>query len=418
MAVRTLEAIDRELVSPAVMADPYAAYAELRERAPVFWSESLGYWMLTRYDDARMVLRDPQTYVNRGRIARYLDQLPESQREMARPVYENFEVGIANTDPPDHRRIRGLISKAFTPQIVDGLRPRVQQVVDELLDPVQDDGQMDLIATLAYPLPAIILAEALGVPAEDRDLFKRFSDDIVNIHSSGRPDPDIVEQAAKSILEARAWIRELAAERRRHPEDDLLTVLVKAEDEGQLMSEAEMLATCISVLVAGHETTTGLIGNGMLALLRHPDQMQLLKDDPSLIPTAVEECLRYDSPFQRTWRLVDSDVEIRGQPIEKGQTVSVILGAACRDPDQFPEPDRFDVRREPNDHVAFGYGIRFCIGAPLGRREAEIAFATILRRFPDIRLGDGEIVWSPSSSFHNIRSLPLVWSANGAAARN
>ena len=418
MAVRTLKAIDRELVSPAVMADPYAAYAELRERAPVFWSESLGYWMLTRYDDARMVLRDPQTYVNRGRIAKYLDQLPESQREMARPVYENFEVGIANTDPPDHRRIRGLISKAFTPQIVDGLRPRVQQVVDELLDPVQDDGQMDLIATLAYPLPAIILAEALGVPAEDRDLFKRFSDDIVNIHSSGRPDPDIVEQAAKSILEARAWIRELAAERRRHPEDDLLTVLVKAEDEGQLMSEAEMLATCISVLVAGHETTTGLIGNGMLALLRHPDQMQLLKDDPSLIPTAVEECLRYDSPFQRTWRLVDSDVEIRGQPIEKGQTVSVILGAACRDPDQFPEPDRFDVRREPHDHVAFGYGIRFCIGAPLGRREAEIAFATILRRFPDIRLGDGEIVWSPSSSFHNIRSLPLVWSANGAAARN
>ena len=306
--------------------------------------------------------------------------------------------------------MRALVNKAFTPRIVDGMRPRVQAIVDGLLDAVQDAGRMDLIRDFAYPLPAIVIAEMLGVPPDDRNQFKQWSDEIVGIHTSGRPDVDLIERGARAIRETKAWLRELAAERRREPQEDLLTGLVMAEEHDRVLNETELLSTCVTVLTAGHETTTGLIGNGMLALQRHPDQLQLLKDDPGQIPAAIDELLRYDTPFQRGWRLAAQDTEIHGQQIRKGQTVSLIFGAACRDPEWFPEPDRFDVRREQPDQLAFGSGVHYCIGAPLARREAEIAFATILRRLPDIHLGAGEIEWAESNTFHNIQSMPMEWS--------
>ncbi len=410
MSTDTLEALDRRQLVPGFMADPYPVYHELRSRAPVFWSEAMGYWMLTRYDDVRATLRDFRRFTNTERIHRFLDQLPAPMREMAQPIYENFSVGMPNTDPPEHTRVRALVNKAFTPRIVDGMRPRVQAIVDGLLDAVQDAGRMDLIRDFAYPLPAIVIAEMLGVPPDDRDQFKQWSDEIVGIHTSGRPDVDLIERGARAIRETKAWLRELAAERRREPQEDLLTGLVMAEEQGRVLNETELLSTCVTVLTAGHETTTGLIGNGMLALQRHPDQLRLLKDDPGQIPAAIDELLRYDTPFQRGWRLATQDTEIRGQQIRKGQTVSLIFGAACRDPEWFPEPDRFDVRREQPDQLAFGSGVHYCIGAPLARREAEIAFATILRRLPDIRLGAGEIEWAESNTFHNIQSMPMEWS--------
>ena len=337
----------------------------------------------------------------------FLDQLPEGVRAEIRPLYENFTVGMPNNDPPEHTRIRGLVSKAFTPRVVDGMRPRVQAIVDDLLGAVERAGEMDAVCDFAYPLPAIVIAETLGVPSEDRDQFKKWSDDIVAFHSTGRPNVDTVKRSLQGLLEAKAWLSGLIAECRQYPKGDLLSGLVAVEERGDMLNETELLSTCITLIAAGHETTTGLIGNGLLALLLHPDQMQKLRDDPTLITTAVKEFLRYDTSFQRAWRLTAEDAEIGGKLIPKGQTVSLMLGAANRDPARFSDPDRLDITRTPNRHVAFGQSVHACLGAPLARREGEIAFTTLLRRFPKLRLAEstGTIAWQPNNTFHNLKSL-------------
>ena len=409
MTVTDISALDRKLLSPAIFANPYPVYHQLRAQDPVHWSDAWGCWVLTRYKDVVSVLRDYLRFSNVGRIASFLDQLPESMRSDIRPLYENFSTGMPNTDPPEHTRIRSLVNRAFMPRVVEAMRPRMQAIVDGLLDTVENDGQMDVVSDFAYPLPAIIIAEMLGVPSEERDQFKRWSDDIVAFHGTGRPRPDSVRRSLRGLLEAKEWLRRLIAQRRQHPRDDLLSALAAAEEEGDMLSETELLATCISLIVAGHETTTGLIGNGLLALLRHPDQVQKLKDAPELVATAIDEFLRYDTSFQRTWRLTAEDVEFAGEPIPRGQTVSLMLGAANRDPEQFPDPDRLDITRKPNPHLAFGHGVHFCLGEPLARREAEIAFTTLLGRFPGLRLTSGAIEWHENNTFHNLKSLPVVF---------
>lgn len=408
MAINSSSSIDQLLVSPAILSDPYPIYHQLRAEDPVHWSDAWGCWVLTRYADVIAVLRDYRRFTNVGRIASFLDQLPANVRAQIRPLYDNFTVGMPNTDPPEHTRVRGLVNSAFTARVVDGMRPRVQEIVDGLLDQAESGGAMEVIGSFAYPLPAIVIAEMLGVPAEDRDRFKAWSDDIVAFHGTGRPHIETIMKSTAALLETKAWLLRLIEARRKQPEDDLISALVAAEERGEMLSETELVATCITLLTAGHETTTGLIGNGLLALLRHPDQLRKLRENPALIGTAVEEFLRFDTSFLRAWRLTAEDVEIGGKRIPKGQTLSLMLGAANRDPAQFEEPDRLDITRDPNLHTSFGWGIHFCAGAPLARREAEIAFTTLLRRFPQMKLDEEGVEWQQNNTFHNLKSLPVI----------
>ncbi len=408
MAMNSDSSLDQLLISPDIFSDPYPIYHKLREQDPVHWSDAWGCWVLTRYADVIAVLRDYRRFTNVGRIAAFLDQLPENVRAQIRPLYDNFTTGMPNTDPPEHTRVRGLVNAAFTARVVEGMRPRVQEIVDGLLDQAESGGAMEVIGSFAYPLPAIVIAETLGVPAEDRDRFKEWSDDIVAFHGTGRPHIETIMKSAAALLETKAWLLQLIAARRKQPENDLISALVAAEERGEMLSETELVATCITLLTAGHETTTGLIGNGLLALLRHPDQLRMLREDPSLIGTAVEEFLRFDTSFLRAWRLTAEDVEIGGKRIPKGQTLSLMLGAANRDPAQFEHPDRLDITRDPNLHTSFGWGIHFCAGAPLARREAEIAFTTLLRRFPHIKLDEDGVEWQLNNTFHNLKSLPVI----------
>ena len=400
---------DHLLVSSDIYSDPYPIYRQLRAADPVYWSDAWGCWVLTRYADVVAVLRDYRRFTNVGRIASFLDQLPESVRAQIRPLYDNFTVGMPNTDPPQHTRVRGLVNKAFSARVVDGMRPRVQEIVDRLLDLAGGGESMEVIGDFAYPLPAIVIAETLGVPAADRDQFKEWSDDIVAFHGTGRPHIETIKKSTAALLETKAWLLRMIEARRRQPQDDLISALVAAEERGDMLNETELVATCITLLTAGHETTTGLIGNGLLALLRHPDQLRKLQENPALIGTAVEEFLRFDTSFLRAWRLTAEDVEIDGRRIPKGQTLSLMLGAANRDPAQFAHPDRLDITREPNLHTSFGWGIHFCAGAPLARREAEIAFTTLLLRFPRLKLNEEGVEWQTNNTFHNLKSLPVIF---------
>ena len=273
-----------ELDSPAFHADPYPVYARLREEAPVYWSDTVGAWLLTRYDDVIATIRDPGHFSNRGRFSAVLDRLSPDDRPTFRPLESHFSVGLIGSDPPDHTRLRGLVNRAFTPRVLENLRPRIVEIVDELLDAVQDQDGMDVIHDFAYPLPAIVIAELLGAAPEDRDRFKHWSDGILSFQGTGRTTPEVLMRAQTDLLDMRAFITRLAEERRREPKDDLLSRLVEAESEGDKLTDAELLATCVTLLTAGHETTTNLIGSGLYTLLRHPDQLQRLRDDPSLMP--------------------------------------------------------------------------------------------------------------------------------------
>ena len=399
--------LDELLTSPEFYRDPYPAYHTLRTEDPVHWSEAWGGWVMTRYDDIEAVLRDHRRFTKAGHVTRVLDELPPSTLAQIGPLRENFSVGMPQTDPPEHTRVRALVSKAFTPAVIEGMGARIQAIVDELLEAVAPKGEMDLIADFAFPLPAIVVAEMIGCPLEDRDRFKKWSDDIVSFHGSGRADTARVLRSNQAFVETREWLRKLFDERRTRPGDDLLSRLVAVEQEGEMLSETELVATCITLLTAGHETTTGLIANGMLALLHHPEQRKLLEENPDLIESAVDEFLRYDPPFQRTWRLTTEDVEMRGKRMKKGQVVSQMLGAASRDPERFPDPDRLDITRQDTTHLAFGFGVHYCLGAVLAHREAELAVPTLLRRLPGLRLAVHEPEWQQNITFHAPKSLPL-----------
>jgi hypothetical protein len=395
---------------PEVHANPYPLYRQLREEDPVHWSELMEAWVLTRYDDVSRVLKDNERFSADRRNARnrFVQQATQNM------MNERGPLGRANTmlssDPPEHTRLRGLVSKAFTFKVVESMRSHIQEIVNELLDEVQDRGEMDLIWDLAYPLPVIVIAEMLGVPPEQRDTFKRWSDDIVATLGGPMVSPEVRERGQRSAEEMAAYFHEVIAERRRDPQDDLLSQLIVAKEEGQQLTEEELLATCILLLAAGNETTTNLIGNGMLALQRNPEQLALLQRDPSLIESAVEEMLRYDGPVQGTARVAKQQLEIDGRHVEPGQLVMCLLAAGDRDPAQFDDPETFDITRKDNRHIAFGFGIHFCLGAPLARAEAQIAFRTMLERMPDIRLATAdEPQWGGTFILRGIKSLLLVW---------
>jgi pimeloyl-[acyl-carrier protein] synthase len=386
-------------MDPEFLADPYPMYRRLRTEEPVHHSP-LGFWVLTRYEDVVAALRDPR--LAKEAIAGFIAE------RFGAPVPQTG-FSMLDRDPPDHTRLRGLVSKAFTPRVVETLRPRIQQIVDGLLDAAQDKRSMDLVEEFAYPLPVIVICEMLGVPVEDHERFKSWGLDIARGLDAILlpPDSEVGRRAVAGRLALADYFRDLIAERRAAPRADMLSALIAAEEAGDKLSEQELLATCILLLVAGHETTVNLIGNGTLALLRHPDQLQRLRENPALIGTAIEELLRYDGPVQRTARIPNADVTIDGHTITRGEMVMPFIGAADRDPAQFPEPDRLDITRADNRHIAFGWGIHFCLGAPLARVEGQIAINTLLKRLPRLALDTDTPEFRQSLTLRGLRALPV-----------
>ncbi len=404
-------ALDESLVSREFLEDPYPILHRLREDDPVHWSDSIGGWILTRYDDVATTFRDVGRFSNEARLARAVEYLPAESRAKFKTFGDHYrQKSLIHSDPPDHTRLRALINKAFTPRMVEAMRPRIRAIVNELLDSVQHEGRMDVIRDLAIPLPVTVISEIFGVPVSDRRLFKGWADDILAFQGLNKPPEENLERSQKAIIEIRAYLTGLINERRRQPREDLLSELVAVESESDKLSEPELVNTCITLLVAGHETTTSLIGNGVYALLHHPDEWRLLQSDPSLITSAIEEILRYESPVARQPRLMKQDTEMDGKQLRQGEMVFQMLNAANRDPAYFTDPDLFDIRRQKNRHIAFGLGVHFCVGAPLARTEGNIVFMSILERLPGIRLAEDKPDWDlqkPNSRM--LKTLPVLF---------
>ena len=409
MSVQVAQSLSlSNLLHPEVRANPYPFYAQLRSQDPVHWDEAMGFWVLTRYADVASVYNDSRFSRAQGLTGGF-QRLPESEQRIAEPVYHAFSKTMPYADPPYHTRLRGLVNKAFTPRVVEQMRPHIQRIVDDLLEAVQARGQMDVIHDLAYPLPIIVIAEMLGLPAEERQRLKGWSDDLFAVLGTVRHSPDLMERASQSLGEMTDYVVALSEERRAQPKEDLLTALVTVVDQGERLTREELVANVSVLLGAGHETTANLIGNGVLALLRNPDQMQKLRDDPALVSSVVEEIMRYDNPVQIVYRSASEEVEMEGKRIGPRQLVNMVLGAANRDPAQFSEPDRFDVTRDEGRHVGLGLGIHFCLGAPLARLEGQIAFTTLVRRFPQLRLAGDSLEWQEHPTFRGLKSLPVAF---------
>ncbi len=368
---------------PSFMRNPYPNYAALRRQGSVHRSEALQAWVVTSYDECVQVLRDPDTFRSNSETGTTPLAKTLNQQRLASPL--GHVPTVLNSDPPTHTRLRSLVNRAFTPRAIEALRPHIEDVTATLLDETEPGKPFDLVAALAQPLPVIVIAEMLGIPSSDRVLFKRWSDAIAQVTNVLSPEP-VIAAARGATSELIAYLEPIIEQRRRAPREDLLSTLVQAEEEGERLTAEELLAFAILLLVAGNETTTNLIGNGTLALVRNPEQRDLLASDLELVPAAVEEFLRYDSPVQGLVRFAAADAIVGGQPIAKGDTVLVMVAAANHDERHFPNPDELDVRREGSTrHIAFGLGPHFCLGAPLARLEAEVAFRALLGRFPSLQ---------------------------------
>jgi cytochrome P450 len=402
--------VDYDPRRPEVIADPFPIFARLRESDPVHWSDRLGGWVLTRYRDVRTVLADRR--FSADRISPYRDHLPPTQRTALQELLRTLGFWAVFNDPPDHTRRRALLSGLFSPSRIATLRPTIEPVVERLLARLAARPRFDLIADFAYPLPAIVIAGIVGVPAEDIDQFKAWSDDLAAFVGSALATPDKRERAERGARDLATYFRRMLRDHRAEPREDALSALLAAEVDGERLSEEEIVASAMLLLFAGHETTTNLIGNGVLALLRHPDQVALLRARPELIQSAVEEMLRYDGPTQAMTRIAREEITLadaRGtaRAIPAGARIFALLNAANRDPEIFPEPDRFRVERGSTRHLSFGIGTHFCLGAPLARLEAEIGISALLRQFPDLALTDQPLQWSDSFVLRGVRSLPL-----------
>jgi len=393
------------LQDPGFFADPYATYDRWRTEAPVRWEPALNAWSVTGHAATSAALADP--HLSSDRTEAYLAAFPLDAREALCPFAQARSDMMLFVDPPKHTRLRGLVQKAFTPKMIEQLRPRVEQLVREFLAPAEANGEFELITGLAEPLPGVVIAELLGVPAADRPQFKRWALDFATAISGGRT-LDVALRAQTSLLAMTDYLRPIIAERRERPADDLLSALVAVEQQGELLGETELVATCMLLLIAGSETTTNLIGNGMLALLRNPDQLALLRTGPENIRPAVEELLRYDSPIQASFRVAREATIIAGAPIRSGDMVVLVLGAANRDPAQFPEPNRLDIGRGDRRHLSFAHGPHFCLGAALARLEGHVAITAILQTMPGLRLVSDQPDWRPLFAFRGLRTLPVT----------
>ena len=398
-----------DLYSDDFRADTYTTFARMREQDPVLCQPGIDgetpIWFVTRYEDAETVLLDDERFVRDPRLA-----LPPEELQDELPEFVAFiDSNMLNRDGDDHRRLRRLVSKAFTPRMIEQLRPRIQEIADGLIDPVSTAGEMELVSAFAFPLPITVIAELLGVPVADRARFREWSAAMVTPALAAAE----AEQADASLTAFVEYLLALFAERRQKPGEDLVSALVAVEDGGDTLSEEELCSMVALLIVAGHETTVSLIGNATLALLTHPEQRSAVEREPSLLPRAVEELIRYDGPVERTLnRWATEDVELRGHTIRRGDMVIVVLGAADRDPERFEDPDTLALIAERDSrHLGFGRGSHFCLGAPLARLEAEIALGTLLRRLPGLRLAisPDELRWRPVPLFRSLVALPVIW---------
>ena len=400
-----------DLYSDRFRAEAYATFAQMREEDPVLCQTGIDgetmLWFVTRHDDAVAVLLDDERFVRDPALALTPDELTAFQSGMPEGL-QFIDSHMLNRDGEDHRRLRRLVTKAFTPRMVEQLHPRIQEIADELIDAVESRGEMDLVDEFAFPLPITVIAELLGIPVADRDRFRRWTNGIVTPAFT----PEDLARFGANANEFVAYLRELFERRRSTPGDDLVSALLQVEEGGDTLSEEELFSMVVLLVIAGHETTVSLIGNAMLALLQHPEQREALERDPTRMSYAIEELLRYDGPVERTLnRWAATDVELGGQTIRRGEGVIVILGSADRDPSRFPNPDRLDFAREDVKHLAFGRGSHYCLGAPLARLEAEVALTTLLRRLPGLRLAMSveELYWRPVPLFRSLASLQVAW---------
>ncbi len=392
-------------LDPAFIADPYPFYRRLREAAPVLKTPQ-GFWLITRYEDVALSLRDKRFGKDfEGNMRRRY-----GSDRMDEPAVASLAKTMLVQDPPDHTRLRGLVTKAFTARRVADMRPRIETLVKEQLDRVADKGEMDVMRDLAHRLPVIVICDMLGIPEEHRAPFLAGSNVNGRILEPVPMTREELDQANRNTQMAGVYFNQLCELRRREPRDDLTTELVKAEEAGDKLSAEELQANIGLLFGAGHETTTNLIGNGLLALHRNPDQWERLKADPSLIPNAVEELLRYDSSVQITGRVTHAEVELGGLTIGAEQSIVALLGAANRDPAQYADPDRLDVGREHIRPMSFGGGIHHCLGAQLARLEAELVFAALIERMPNLTLPEKDTpAWRRSFTLRGLSKLPAVW---------
>jgi len=402
---------DLDLKSLANVYDPFPVYRWLRDHDPVHWSDSFNAWVVTRYADVLDIFEQPLTFSS-DRF-RKVDEKYASRRPAVQAVGAILDDWLVFRDPPDHTRLRSLLQKSFTPTRLVKSRERIQATVGALLDAVIDRGEMDFIRDFAFPLPATVIAVLLGAPTEDIEQIKEWSDRLAAYLGGAVDGKDNFTEAREGVARLVDYFVTLLPERQRHERDDLMSLMLRAEVDGQRLSHDEVVANCVLLLFAGHETTTNLLGNGLFHLLRHPDQTELLRQNPQHTADAVEEFLRYDGPVPATIKIATEDIEWHGRSIRRGDMVLPFMSSANRDPRQFPNPDRLDVRRKPNRNVAFAYGIHFCLGAPLARLEGQVTFETLLRRLPDLQLQSAQPRWKPMIFLRGLESLGLRWSSGG-----
>jgi cytochrome P450 len=395
--------------SPEFRVNPYPVYEALRETAPITYSDTDRMWVVSRYDDVLALLKD-------RRFGRSLEGTPVATlRPRSTPddpmhaFRKLSEDSLFDKEPPDHTRLRGLVHKAFTPKRVEALREKIRTITDNLLDTIEADGEADLLQAYAVPLPVTVIAEMLGVPEADRHRLRPWSHDIVALFELSHT-PEQARAAVRAASEFAEYLRGLAAERRAHPGDDLMTALVEAEENGDRLTEDELVATCVLLLNAGHEATVNVVGNGLYALLSRPDQTALLRENPALVPTAVEEMMRFDTPLQLFRRKAREEVVYQGHAFPAGSEIALLFGSANRDPRRFAQADQMDITRQDNPHISFSAGIHFCLGAPLARLELNVSIATLMRRFPRLRLVGPAPRYRDSFVIRGLEQLQVAWS--------
>lgn len=389
-------------LTPEFLENPYPTYHKMRDEAPVAWSEKSKYWMCTRYEDIRAMLGD-MAYEKQLQRWKQVNPLLKMVPEVS-ALMKSRAVWMLNMNPPDHTRMRGLVNRAFTPTMVKGMRPHIESIANGLIDSLEGKNEFDFVSEFAFQLPVTVIAEMLGVPKEDREKFKHWSNTLTDTLEPS-PNLDHLKKANKANEELYEYLRPLVQDRRREPKNDLISALVAAEEDGKKLTEEELLANCILILVAGHETTVNLIGNSVRMLLQHPDQLALLKRNPELVPGAIGETLRFESPVQTTRRLAGEDMELAGQKIKEGDMMLLFMGAANRDPLQFPDPDKFDITRDTKKHLSYGHGIHHCLGSSLADTEGQVALETLLKRMPDMKVLPQKIEMRNTFALRGVKSL-------------
>ncbi len=393
------------------MNNPFPVFARLQREAPIYWSVKLNGWVVTRFEDCKAILLDKR--FSSERMKPFFEAMPAAQRAGVENLQSSVGLWTVFLDPPDHTRLRRLLNSGFTSRAVNGMAPRIAEIVHDVIDAVTHQTEIEFVRDIAFRIPASVIMEMLGAPSSEIHNFKLWSDEIGLFVGGARVTPDKYARAEAATAQMSNAFRDLIAERRRKPRNDMITALIRAEEEGEVLDDRELIATCIQLLFAGHETTSNLLATGLYYLLKHPDQLVDLRRHPELGEQVVEEVLRHDGPNAAVTRVAGADIDFRGHPITRGQRVFAMINAANRDPEVFNNPQQFDIRRVvPNNtaigQFAFGHGIHFCIGAPLARLEGRIAFPIFAQRLLNPRLSGGEPDWIDSLSFRGLEKLPIT----------